>query len=217
MRAMSTLRHALPCRIRTWHRPSVSFAHDARGTTAVEFGLVGVPFLGLLMALFQSGLYYFAAEGLQVAVQDAARNIYTGIAQAASIQTADAFRTNYLCPASGPRKLPSFIDCSKLIIDVRTASAFNNANTNADFYDANATTKYCPGGPGAIVIVRVLYPMPAIIPVIVGNTTRSIAVFRGAQANNVAGNLGWKQVMMGTAVFMNEPFSASSYTSPTGC
>ncbi len=188
---------------------------DTRGVTAVEFSLIIVPFLGLLLALVQVGLYLFASEGLDVAVQDAARNIYTGIAQTSGISTATAFRTAYICPVNQPRKLPSFIDCNALIIDVRTVSSFTSADLNADFY--KTTTTFCPGSPGDIVIVRVIYPMPVIVPVLVRSPTASVSVLRTGTVNDVPGNSGWKQLLLGTAVFQNEPYDGSNYVPPTAC
>lgn len=193
------------------------FSSDRRGTTAIEFGLIMVPFLGLLLGIFQIGILFFTSEGLDGAVEDAARNIYTGQAQAANITTADAFRTTYLCPASGPRLLPSFIDCTKLIIDVRTATSFASADTALDFYKTASTNQFCPGPPGSTVIVRVAYPMPVIIPIIIGTNTQSVGILRAGMVNDVPGNPGWKQLLLGTAVFVNEPFASSNYTPPAGC
>ena len=190
------------------------FNADARGATAVEFGLIGVPFLGLLLALFQTGLVFFANEGLEAAVQAAARNIYTGTAQTSGITTADQFRTNYMCPTVGPRILPSYIDCTKLIIDVRTANSMTGDDLSADFY--NTTQQYCPGQIGDIVVVRVIYPMPAILPIITGNSTRTISRSFAGLVNNVPGNSGWKQLLLGTAVFQNEPNPSNNVTLP-GC
>ena len=207
-----------------WFDPSrpnstcwLRFASDRRGATAVEFGLIMVPFLGLLLGIFQIGILFFTSEGLEGAVQDAARNIYTGQAQAANISTIDAFRTTYLCPTTGARLLPGFIDCTKLIIDVRTATSFASANTNSDFYKTASTNQFCPGPPGSTVIVRVAYPMPVIIPVIIGTSTQSVSTLRTGMVNDVPGNPGWKQLLLGTAVFVNEPYAAASYTPPAGC
>ena len=212
----------MPCwKLRREPRPALKTRHlaglpaslrrDERGTTAVEFGLIAVPFFGLLLAVLQTGLYFFASEALDVAVQDAARNIYTGTAQTAGVATAAAFSSKYLCPTTGGRKLPSYIDCTQLIIDVRSASSFAATDTTSDIY--NATTQFCPGAPGDIVVVRVIYPLPVLIPVLGRTGSSSVGVLRTGMVNNG----GWKQILLGTAVFQNEPYDGSSYVAPAGC
>ena len=192
------------------------FTRDTRGVTAVEFGLIAVPFLGLLLAIFQAGLSYFLSEALEAAVQNAARNLYTGQAQTAGISSASTFISNYVCPSSGGTKLSALIDCTKLIVDVRTGSSFTTADMTADFYQASATPMFCPGGPNDIVIVRVIYPMPVYVPVIVKKTGHDVSVMTTGTVNNVANNPGSKQLLLGTAVFQNEPFS-NGYVAPSGC
>lgn len=201
----------------------LAFLADRTGATAIEFGFLGIPFIGLLFALFQTGLVFFTSETLEAATQDAARKIYTGTAQAAGISTSSAFVQSYLCPATGTRLLPSYVDCSKIFVDVRPASSFTNADLEPDFYQSNSSVKFCPGGPGDpsnpgnIVVVRILYPMPVLLPIVVGTTTKTIGQVRTGLVNDVPDNPGWKQLLIGTAVFVNEPFDATSYTPPPGC
>ena len=196
-------------------RQLARLGRDRRGNTAVEFAFVLVPFLGLFLSIMQVGLQFFASESLQSAVEDAARNLYTGQAQTAGISSAATFSSTYLCPASGPSKLPSYMDCSKLIIDVRSASGFTAADMSADFY--KSTTTFCPGAPGDIVVVRVIYPLPAIIPVLTGSGQVKVGVLRTGQVNDVPNNSGWKQLVLGTAVFQNEPYDGTHYVAPSGC
>lgn len=194
------------------------FTSDVRGATAVEFALIIVPFLGLLMAIFQVGFTYFTSENLQAAVQTAARKLYVGTAQGNGVATASAFLSQYMCPTGGGGPLASFIDCTKLIVDVRVSStgSFTGLDTAADFYQASATTKFCPGGPGDIVIVRVIYPFPMFLPVIATTNGHDVAVVRSGGVNDVPNAAGWQQLLLATAVFRNEPF-ANGYTPPSGC
>ncbi len=195
-----------------------SFAADTCGATAVEFALIMVPFLGLLMAIFQAGFTYFASENLQAATQSAARSLYVGTAQGNGVATASAFVSRYMCPSGGAGPLASFIDCTKLIVDVRVSSAgtFIGLDTSADFYQPGSATKFCPGGPGDIVIVRVIYPFPIFLPVMGTTNGHDVSVVRTGSVNDVPNASGWQQLLLGTAVFRNEPF-ASGYSPPSGC
>ena len=171
------------------------FCLEIRGASAVEFGLVAIPFLALLLSIFETGFVYWTSAGLQVAVQDASRNLLTGVAQGASVSTADQFRTTYLCPTTGTRVLPSFIDCSKLIIDVRSYSTgsyttFSTLDIADDFYASGTPRLFCPGRAGAITVVRVAYPMPVFLPTIVGGDQRDDQDAHGRALSGRAGHDG---------------------------
>ncbi|WP_288587611.1 TadE/TadG family type IV pilus assembly protein [uncultured Methylobacterium sp.] len=53
------------------------------GATAVEFGLIAMPFLCLIAAIVETALAFFAGQVLDNAVSSAARQLYTGQFQAA--------------------------------------------------------------------------------------------------------------------------------------
>ena len=71
------------------------FAADARGATAVEFGLVATPFFALLFAIIEVSMVFFGGQILEKATQDASRKILTGQAQLANFD-ATAFK-NEVC------------------------------------------------------------------------------------------------------------------------
>jgi Flp pilus assembly protein TadG len=195
------------------------FRDDRDGATAVEFALVSVPFLGLLFAIFETAFVFFATQGLEAAVSDAARGIMTGQVQGnTAITTAQQFRDQMICAPTGkPRILPGFVDCTKLLVDVRPAStstttSFGSANVSRDFYTASTQT-YCTGGPNDVVVVRVVYPMPVYLSIV--STARIVA-----SGTNTAGLTSYQgglvHIVMGTAAFRNEPFP--DYAGPvTGC
>ncbi len=54
-----------------------AFLRNLDGATAIEFAMIGVPFLGLLCAIFQTALIYFEAAQLQEATQVGSRAILT--------------------------------------------------------------------------------------------------------------------------------------------
>lgn len=179
---------------------------DKRGATAVEFSLVAAPFIGILMAIFQTGLILFTSEGLEAAVGDASRAIMTGQVQSGSITTLTAFRDQMLCSPTLPRRriLPSFIDCSKLIIDVQEAATFAASDTSRNFH-TNSSPAFNPGGAGCIVVVRVAYPLPIIFPILTSTGLNT------AGQTTHGGSL--KYMIISTSLFRNEPFS----TTPSAC
>lgn len=183
------------------------FARADRGTSAIEFGLLAVPFFGLICGFFEITYVSYAGEALQAAVSKASRQVLTGQIQVQNVSTASSFVSNYLCPTNGTRILPSYMDCTKLIVDVRTAADFTTADMTNTFY--TQPLKYCLGQPSTIVVLRVIYPLNTIFPLSIYNQYIGLA-------NNVPNNSGWKHILMGTAAFKTEPY-AGTYTSPAGC
>ncbi len=160
---------------------------------------------------------FFTNEGLAAATQNAARTMMTGAAQQANITTADQFRTTYLCPAQGPKIMPSFIDCSKLLIDVRPATTFAAVDTSNTFYLNPKTTQFCPVGPSAIMVVRVVYPMPVMLPLLGYVSAGVFGQITTGLVNNVPDNPGWKHLLMGVAVFQTEPYPSTNFSKAPSC
>jgi Flp pilus assembly protein TadG len=188
------------------------FSRDRNGATAVEFAMVSVPFLGLLFATFETAFVFLAQEGLDAATAVAARQLMTGQAQGnAAITSASQFANSLICNPTPPaqRILPNFINCANLIIDVSQATSFASANISKSYY-TNPTTNYNPGGANCIVIVRVVYPMPAYLSILSANKLVSTG------ANNTSGQTLYQgtmsYILMSTAVFRNEPFPTNNYT-----
>jgi Flp pilus assembly protein TadG len=193
------------------------FRRDIRGVTAVEFGLVGLPFLALLLYIMEIAFVFLVNGNLDATVRNASRAILTGAAQAAGVASAAQFRTNYICPATGATLLGSFIDCTKLIIDVRVVTAFTASNLSNDFYKTASTNLFCPGPPQAITVVRVAYPMPSFLPLLVISGAGQGGVNTSGLVNDVPGNAGWKHLLVATSIFQTEPYPTASYTPPAGC
>ena len=69
------------------------FARDERGVTAVEFGILALPFFTVILAIIQTAIMFLATQVLDSALEDASRRVRTG--QAAAYTLTD-FR-NYMC------------------------------------------------------------------------------------------------------------------------
>ncbi|MCZ0736033.1 TadE/TadG family type IV pilus assembly protein [Phreatobacter sp. AB_2022a] len=193
---MSVLRRLRSLGLR---RPRIvkRFGRMADGSTTVEFALIAMPFFVLLFGLVEIALTFFASQLLETATADAARQILTGRAQAASFDRA-AF-ANAVC---GNFKV--LLDCSGVVVDVQKVASFDAANTSGPARNSDGTvnysgTGYAPGAGGDIVMVKVYYEWPVMVP------TFGLA----------AGDLpNGKRLLQATAVFRNEPFPTSSSPSP---
>jgi Flp pilus assembly protein TadG len=160
------------------------------GTAAIEFAIVGGPFIALLAAIMQTALVFFAGRILDNAVFETGRLLLTGQAQTAKLSQANFAQD--VCA-----QLPLFFDCSKLMVDVQSASSFATANTavpTLTFNEAGQVTntwQYQPGGPGAIVVMRVMYQWP---------------IFLGPLGAGLANLPNGHRLLMSAAAFKNEPY-----------
>lgn len=168
------------------------FFGDRRGATAVEFAMLAIPLIAILMAALQTAIIFFFGQALQTLTASAARQIMVGSAQNKGYTTLAAFKTNVVCVTA-----PTAFPCSGLMVDVQSASSFSSLSTTpiTITYDANGnptnTFSYAPGTQGSAVIVRVMYDWP---------------VFGGPLGIGLANQSNGTHLLVGTAVFKNEPY-----------
>jgi Flp pilus assembly protein TadG len=164
------------------------FVRNEKGATAIEFSLVALPFFGLMFAILEIGITFFAQQTLDTAVHMSARLIRTGIAQEQNFDSS-TFKAS-ICDRVG-----ILFDCGKLKIDVRTVSTFDSTPPPPPFDEdgnlSDETFVYTPGSGGDIVLVRAYYEWPS---------TMKLVYFSLANTGN--GNY----LMASTAAFKNEPF-----------
>lgn len=162
---------------------------DSRGAAMLEFGFVAVPLIALLLATIETALIAFSQQAIETSTETAARLIMTG-------QTQKAGTTQQQFHDAACATLPSYLSCSKLIVDVQKATSFSAVNLSAPAitYDSNGNpiTSYNIGSGGDIVIVRLMY----LWPVSTGPINLSLA-----NAGN--GN----HLLIGTNVAKTEPFT----------
>jgi Flp pilus assembly protein TadG len=189
-------------------RPFGRFLRASDGATAVEFTLIAFPFLGVIFAIFEIAYVHVEREMLAGAVTKAARALIVGQVQSnATAPNRTTFVNTYLCPSSGPRLMPAAFDCSQLAVDVRPVSSFSGNDMSNAIY--RGSTVFCPGKPSEIVLMRVTYPLPAILPFNLFGEAVGVVT-------DVPNRNGRYHIIMGTALFQSEAYTAS-YTPPSGC
>ena len=100
------------------------FRRNRRGSAAVEFALVAPVFFGLLFAIIELAMVFFASQVLETVTQDSARVIMTGQAQNAKFTQAQ-FR-NLVCS-----NIVALFDCvNGISIDVQSYTAFAAVDIN---------------------------------------------------------------------------------------
>ncbi len=129
---------------------------DRRGGAAIEFAFIAAPLAGLMIAILQTSLVFFAQQTLETTAEKSIRQLVTGSAQQANM-TSNSFKT-LVCS-----KLPVFMKCANVMVDVRTATNFSSATVASPTltYDSNGNVNnswtFAPGGAGTINVVRIMY------------------------------------------------------------
>jgi len=129
---------------------------DRSGATAVEFGIVAMPFLLLLHGIIGVALFFFTTFALENALERAGRLIRTGEAQQAGM-------TDVQFKAKVCENVPGYVDCeSKMLVNVRSyaepdltpvvtaGECLNNGSLT------NVTT-YSPGTASQVVVVTLCF------------------------------------------------------------
>lgn len=172
-------------------RGGKAFARDQRGTTAIEFGLLAIPFFALVGATLETGLVSLAGQILDSAVQDSSRLIRTGQAQTANYNA--ALFEDAICDG-----LYGMFTCNELrvrvtvMVDFATAMAASPvvaSGPNAGQW--SIVEDYDDGVRDSIILVEAHYKWPVILNI--GGFT-------------LEDQPGGMRLLSAVRVFRNEPF-----------
>jgi Flp pilus assembly protein TadG len=205
-----------------WHR----LAADQRGTSMLEFAMVGPMLVLLMMVIVDLGIMLTTQSMLDGAARDAARLIRTGQV-AASSNPLSTFQT-LLCSDMSPVMSTSTCQ-SQVLFEVNCytsgtvsgclttnlgfgAVSFSGCTYNQGQAGAAGSGTQCnfnPGSSTTIVGVRVTYNRKFIVPW-VGRCLTGGACWFGMGTSGASGTGGGNAVpLVSTVVFQNEPFPAS--------
>jgi Flp pilus assembly protein TadG len=171
-----------------------ALARDQQGATAIEFALVAFPFFAILFAIIEVCLVFFAGQLLEKATQDTTRLILTGQAQQGGMTEAQ-FKQR-VC-----NEVSMMLDCSKLYVDVKNYPTFAAVPPLNPINNGNLVNSFGfqPGGPGDVVIARVLYPWQLFVPTM------------GLNLSNMNNNV---RLLTATTVFRTEPYRVAAAPTP---
>ena len=194
-----------------------------------------MPFLGILFAIFQISYLFLVQQGLDYATEHAARLIKTGQVSTANYSGTAAVNGDYFCKKVISQFLPSYLNCQNLIVDARTSSSntWSSLNTstlsNATTYLSASNQSFCLGSPGSIVVLRVVYPVPAMLSIMtvnqslanVGASSAGQTTYSGTTGGALSGTSTFTNrsvyPIMGVYAFQAEPYTPLSATTIPGC
>lgn len=148
------------------------FGGNDSGVTAIEFGLLALPFFTVVTAIVETALIFLAGQILDSAVNDSSRLIRTGQAQTGTPPyNAEAYR-KAICDG-----LYNMFDCDladdKLRVSVTVISNFAAAafdyplktgeDCKKDKCDWTLADDYKPGKGSDVVLVQAYYRWPVVV------------------------------------------------------
>lgn len=174
------------------------FARDERGVTAIEFGILAVPFFAIILATLETAIMFLGSQVLDGAVEAASRKVRTGEANAYDLTQFRDLMCGYTF---------NMFDCSQIKLKVDVITDFANVQTNPVVQSCNpANTPPCTwtivqgyspgvgtqgGAPPSVVQVSAYYRWPLMI------------VFPYFNLRNQPDNY---RLISAIRVFRNEPF-----------
>ena len=192
----------MPLRLRPRRPQCVRLARqlvrDRRGSAAVEFALVSMPFFVLLFMVLEIGLAFLIDSTLETAVSEGGRLIRTGQAEA------QGFEVNRFKQEVCERMSVFAADCAnRATIDVQTIASFDTPPADP-IVDGELQAQNCYNGgtAGDLVLVRVWYRQPMIAPFMQGAVLRLN---------------GTTVLLKGATVFRNEPWTPSGVAPVKTC
>ncbi|BDA82645.1 pilus assembly protein TadG [Aureimonas sp. SA4125] len=131
-------------------------AGDRRGSAAVEFAILAVPFFLTIFAIIETSIVFLAELTLDQSVDRVARKVRTGELQKANM-TAEDFKKE-IC-----KGVEFLLDCSKLNVDIKVYPDFGALNQPTPVKNGDIDPSgfgYQLGGPETINALRVYYKWP---------------------------------------------------------
>lgn len=172
------------------HRRFRSFLKNRKGAAAVEFALVAVPLFWMIFGMIEFGAMSLVQTTLDNALNQAGREIRTGVAQSSG--TTKAQLEAKVC---GHLNQIMSLECEgKLFLDVDRYDSFANVGNGTPVVNGAmdmGQLGYTPGGANEVILVRAYYEWQVFTP-----------LFGSIFANMSDG----KRLVVSSMMFRNEPF-----------
>jgi len=157
-----------------------------KGSAAIEFAFVALPFFMLLLGIFEIGILLLVNALVETASSDASRLVRTGQAQTQTLPTGltdeekEAFKISEFKRRFCAKLSPFDQNClARTQIDVRVVQNFTqdlpdplkDGETEGEF-DPDVL-EYADAAPGDFVLVRIWFEHPVVTPFMATALTRS--------------------------------------------
>ena len=186
------------------------FLSNQSGTTAIEFAMIAVPFIGLIGAVFETGSVYFRTSQLQLATEVAGRSVLTR--SLAAGMTYQDFVNRYVCTWQttglvNPGTLGKMFDCSKLLVSITAPTSWGATYDNSFYTSASLASAITLPAAQSVAVIRIAYPVSSVAAILTGGAFKgqTIAPLHAGQIQWSGNNNAWSYMIMGIYAFKVEP------------
>ena len=165
------------------------WVREERATTAVEFSMIGIPFILMIVGIVEMALMFTVQSVIQQATFDAARLIRTGQLQQGGLGDPETAFRQAVCDFAD-----LVVPCGEIQYTVETLDDFGDAGEEPAEFDDEGNledTEFDPGVENDIVLIRVAYNFPIRTP-----------MMKPLLANSTGG----KRSIFSTIIFQTEPY-----------
>ena len=141
--------------LRNWWR-------GTKGATAVEFSLIGVPFVLMTIGIVEMALMFTTQSMLQESTFAASRLIRTGQIQQSPGGNQEQMFRDAVCDFAS-----LLIPCDDIQFQVSEVPSFADADDNPPEFDDDGNlldTGFDPGADSSVIVIRVVYNYPVRTP-----------------------------------------------------
>ena len=168
------------------------YLEDKEGTAAVEFSLIGIPFIFTIVGIIEMSLMFASQSLLEYATSQGARMIRTGQVQQGGGEA--EFRDS-VCEAVAITPERGFIPCDEIQFQVQVLDNFAEAeDVDPPTFDEDGNLEdqsFDAGGVNDIIMIRVAYRYEVLTPLM------------GTMLSNNNDNT---RFMISTTVLQTEPY-----------
>lgn len=176
-----------------------SWARDRRGSTAIEFSLVAIPFVIMMVGIIEISILYTAGSLLEGSTASAARMIRTGQLQQLNPADPEAVFRDALCA-----NIKALVNCNRIQIEVvQLPDGFMDAGDYAPQFDEDGNLIIRPftmGTSSDVVLVRTAYRYPFLTPLL----------------STILGGASGSRLLMSTLVLETEPYDFAEEEAAAG-
>jgi Flp pilus assembly protein TadG len=166
------------------------FSRERKGSVAIEFGILAIPFIALIFAILESSLSFATQQLIANSVDRVSRDVRTGRLRAADLSGQKLHKL--ICTNI---RLMAPDGCPDLTVDLNTYPTFADVPTKIPFNGAGDIDEtgftVNPGGPSTVNHMRVYYRWPVMTD------------FMRKSMSNMPGG---KTLLLTSATWRNEPF-----------
>jgi hypothetical protein len=176
----------------------------ARSATAVEFGIVAIPYFTLMLGIMEVSFDLYVQTALDNLAATTARTVQVGGVTGLANETSTTFVANTICPS-----VSSGLNCGLITAAVVPVPPGGNYYSNpvqlqVSQAQANSGSGICTGTPEQMMVLRLWYDGPTLVGFLLPSFTKS---WNGTIVHETVATTG----------FVNEYYAGAGQTAGPAC